>query len=168
MKVVLVRHGIAEERDDFASSGQPDELRPLTDNGASRMKRAARGIRELMDSLDLIATSPLTRANQTAQILGKQYKDVPIVVVPALSPEHDFDGFLDWLRKLEDAGAVAAVGHEPHLSSLVSWLLTGNGASFFEMKKGSAVLIEFEGEVRAGGAQLRWFLTPSQLRLIGD
>jgi hypothetical protein len=46
--------------------------------------------------------------------------------------------------------------------------LTGSGTSFFEMKKGSAMLLDFDQELRAGGAKLRWFLTPSQLRSLSD
>ena len=168
MKLILVRHAIAEEQDEFARTEQPDDLRPLTDAGRSRMKRAARGLQQVADQLDLIATSPLTRAVQTAEILGKAYAKVPVVVAESLAPHRHFDEFLTWLGQLDDVGTIAAIGHEPHMSSLAAWLLTGNGVSFFEMKKGSAMLLDFDADLRPGGAKLRWFLTPAQLRALGD
>jgi phosphohistidine phosphatase len=168
MKLILVRHAIAEDQEEFARTEQPDDLRPLTDAGRSRMKRAARGLQAVVDQLDLIATSPLTRAVQTAEILGKEYGKVAVVVAESLAPHRQFDEFLTWLGQLDDVDTVAAVGHEPHMSSLASWLLTGSGTSFFEMKKGSAMLLDFDQELRAGGAKLRWFLTPSQLRSLSD
>jgi phosphohistidine phosphatase len=168
LKLILIRHGIAEDREEFAQTAQPDQERPLTDDGRKRMKRAARGFRELVEQLDLLATSPLKRAVQTAEIIRKQYDDVAVVVTDSLRPDRPFEEFLAWLLHLEDAQLVAAVGHDPQLSSLASWLLTGNEDARIEMKKGSALLLEFKGEVKAGGAQLLWLLTPAQLRLIGD
>jgi phosphohistidine phosphatase len=64
-------------------------------------------------------------------------------------------------------GAVAIVGHEPHLGQFVSWALTGLRESFVELKKGQAVLLEFPDEVRPGRARLVWSLRPGQLRKIG-
>lgn len=167
MKLVLIRHAIAEDREDFAQTGESDDARPLTDSGRKKMKRTVRGLRELVN-LDVLATSPLVRAMQTAQIVSGGYDNMPPVVTDVLSPGAEFDDFLDWLRRLDDAETVAAVGHEPHLSSLASWLLTGDGRAILSMKKGSALLLEFDGELRAGGARARWFLTPAQLRQIGD
>lgn len=168
MKIVLVRHAIAEDRDAFAATGAPDDERPLTKEGKKRMKRAARGLRELLDDLDMVVTSPLVRAVKTAEIIADVYDAVPPVPVPFLSPGSQFEPFLEWIKRLDDVQTLVAVGHEPHLSRLVAWLVTGHEQAFFEMKKSSAVLLEFNGDMREGGAQLRWFLTPAQLRFIGD
>jgi phosphohistidine phosphatase len=167
MKLVIIRHGIAEDREEFAQTGEPDDARPLTDAGRKKMKRAARGLRDVI-GLDVLATSPLTRALQTAQVISAEYDDLPPHVVDALAPDARFESILEWLGRLDDADTVGVVGHEPHLSSLASWLLTGDGRSIMELKKGAAVLLEFGGELGAGKAQLRWALTPSQLRMIGD
>ena len=164
MKLLLIRHAIAEEREDFALTGAPDEKRPLTDAGRKKMKKAARGLAELVEKVDLIASSPLTRALQTMEVVAKYYPDAATSVVGALEPIQNYETFAEWLNRLENVETVAAIGHEPHLSGLAAWLLTGNEKPFFEFKKGGAALLEFEGDVAAGGAQMRWLLTPGQLR----
>lgn len=168
MKLILIRHAIAEDREDFARSGEPDELRPLTADGKLRMKQTARGLREIVDDLDVLATSPLTRAVQTANIVARQYKNLPPAVVSSLAPGQEFEEFADWIKRLDDVQTVGAVGHEPHISALAAWFIAGSAQPFFEMKKGSAAMLEFSADVREGGAQLRWLLSPAQLRLIGD
>ena len=167
MKLLLIRHAVAEEREDFAKTGDPDEQRPLTDVGRKKMKRAARGLAEIVDRIELIATSPLKRAVQTAEVLAKEFGSAVQTTTDALEPEQAFENFLVWLKRLDDVETVAAVGHEPHLSGLASWLLTTNETPLFEFKKGGVCLLEFEGAVESGSARLRWLLTPAQLRAIG-
>lgn len=130
------------------------------------MKKVARGLAEAVDKIDLIASSPLTRAIQTMDVLSKKYPDAATTVVGALEPIQNYETFREWLGRLEGVETVAAIGHEPHLSGLAAWLVTGNEKPFFEFKKGGACLIEFEGAVASGGGQLRWLLTPAQLRSI--
>jgi phosphohistidine phosphatase len=64
----------------------------------------------------------------------------------------------------DDVDTAAVVGHEPHLSHFVCWLLTGRNGQFVELKKGGACLLELEQERAAAKAKLLWFLTPKQLR----
>jgi phosphohistidine phosphatase len=167
MKLLLIRHGVAEDREEFAATGEPDEKRPLTDGGRKKMKRAARGLGGVVDRVDLIATSPLTRAVQTADVLAKEYSSAARTTVGALEPEQSYESFLEWLQRLDDVETVAAVGHEPHLSGLASWLLTSEEKPLFEFKKGGVCLLEFDGVVERGSARMRWLLTPGQLRAIG-
>src|SRR6478672_122417 len=58
MKLLLIRHAIAEEREDFARTGKDDRLRPLTDEGRKKMKQGARGLRRCVPAFDLLAPSP--------------------------------------------------------------------------------------------------------------
>ena len=167
MKLLVIRHSIAEDRAEFAESGSADDLRPLTRRGRKKMKRAARGLAELVDHLDVLATSPLVRAQETAAIVAKRFGDVAVTQSDALQPEQPFEALLEWLRHLDDAEMVAVVGHEPHLSGLASWLLSGQERTLFELKKGGACLLEFDHLIEAGGAQLRWLLTPAALRALG-
>jgi phosphohistidine phosphatase len=166
LRLLLIRHGAAEDREEFAKTGAPDEQRPLTGEGRKKMKRVARGLAEIVDQIDLIASSPLTRALQTAEIVGKEFKSSASTSIGALEPEQSYDAFLEWLRRLDDVETVAAVGHEPHLSGLASWLLTSGENALFEFKKGGMCLLEFDSVVDRGAARLRWLLTPSQLRAI--
>jgi len=167
MRVLIVRHAIAEDRIAFAKSGKSDDERPLTAEGHSRMQRAARGLRSLVPTIDLIATSPLKRARQTADIVAAEYETKPVKTVPPLSGDGDLDGVIDWLGRQGAGLTVALVGHEPDLSTLISHLLTGTSSAAVTMKKGAVCLLEFEGEVKAGAAVLRWLLAPKQLRAIG-
>ncbi len=167
MKLLLIRHAIAEEREDFTRTGKDDRLRPLTDEGRKKMKQAARGLRKIVPGIDLLATSPLIRAAQTGAILDSVYGGLKEVEIDELSPEATPGDFLRWLRK-QKAECIAAVGHEPGLSLLLSWLLTGSERRFFAFRKGGACLLDFPGEAGAGTATLAWALTPGQLRDLAD
>jgi phosphohistidine phosphatase len=167
MKLLLIRHAIAEEQEDFARTGKDDRLRPLTDEGRKKMKQAARGLKGLVPEIDLLATSPLTRAAQTGAIVDSVYGGLKEVEIEELAPETTPDAFLRWLRKQKEE-VVAAVGHEPSISLILSWLLTGNERRIHAFRKGGACLLEFPGEPAAGTATLIWALTPSQLRGLAD
>ncbi len=164
MDLLVIRHAIAEEREDFARTGKPDALRPLTDRGRRRMRRGARGLRRLVDRLDVLATSPLTRATQTAEIVASQYPSAAQETLHELEPEALPDTLLPFLQAQGQESAVAVVGHEPHLSTVVSWLLSGRTHSFVTLAKGGAVLLRFEDAPAPGGAALVWALAPGQLR----
>lgn len=167
MRLLLIRHAIAEDRFEFARTGEPDALRPLTDRGRERMRRGAAGLRTLVPDIDMLATSPLVRAVQTAEIVSDAYGGLALERVEALA-SGDGPAFLDWLAHLEPADVVAAVGHEPHMSDWSAWLLTGGWHDFARVKKGSAMLVEFPGRPRPGSAVLHWFLAPVQLRRLGE
>src|SRR3954466_3503972 len=167
MKLLLIRHAIAEEREDFGKTGKDDRLRPLTDEGRKKMKQAARGLRRIAPEIDLLATSPLTRAAQTGAIVDSVYGGLKEVEIGELSPESTPNDFLRWLRK-QKVSCLAAVGHEPSISLILSWLLTGSERRIFAFRKGGACLLEFAGEVGAGTATLLWALTPGQLRELAD
>lgn len=167
MRLLIIRHAIAEEREDFARTGKDDSRRPLTDEGRKKMKQAAKGLRELVPEIDLLATSPLTRAAQTAAIVDSVYDGLDEVEIDELAPEASPEDFLRWLRQ-QKAGTVAVVGHEPSISLLLSWLLTGTEKRLFSFRKGGACLLEFPGEVGPGTATLLWAVTPGQLRKMAD
>ena len=168
MRVVVIRHAIAEDRDDFAKTGRDDAERPLTKEGRRKMRAAAAGLRTLVKRIDVLATSPLVRARQTAEIVREAYGgELETAEVPALEPAKPVNAVLHWLQGQPAEATVGLVGHEPQLGMLVSWLLTGEQRAFVELRKGSASLLEFDGEVKAGGAKLAWMLKPSQLRALG-
>lgn len=167
MHVLVIRHAIAEDRDDFAKTGKPDDLRPLTADGRAKMARCARGLRALVPEISVLATSPLARAQETAEIVADQYDIEVGSTTEALRPHADFAAFIEWIADRADRQVVAIVGHEPHLSALVTWLLTGVDDSHIELKKGGGCLIAFKGMPEKGSGTLDWLLQPSQLRKIG-
>jgi phosphohistidine phosphatase len=165
MQVLIVRHGIAEDRDKFAITGQADELRPLSEKGRDKTDKAAKGIRKLIPSLHRIASSPLLRARQTADILSEHYKDSHVGILAGLVPNGDYQAILSYLQTYGyRSETIALVGHEPDLGELIAWLLTGQRGNWMPLKKGSACLLEFSDEVEAGTAELLWYLTPKHLR----
>ena len=165
MRVLVVRHAIAEDAAAYARDHTDDAGRPLTSEGRKKMKRIARGLHALVPEIQLLATSPLTRAFQTAEIIAAAY-DVEPVIEPVLAPGCPPADVARWLQRTASHETVAIVGHEPALSHTVSWLLAGGERAFVEIKKGGALLLEFPDAVAATHASLAWALTPSQLRAL--
>ncbi len=166
MNLLVVRHAIAE--DPAAWSGRDDSERPLTREGQRKMKKAAKGLRTVVDALDVLATSPFIRARKTAEILSAAYDDDDPVIVPALAPGQRPEALADWLATQLEQDAIAVVGHEPGLSVAVSWLIAGVERPVLELKKGAACLLAFPERVARGAGTLLWALTPAQLRRLGD
>ena len=81
MQVLVVRHAIAEQREEFAPTGKDDSQRPLTHDGRRKMRRGAVGLRAVVPAIDVLATSPLLRAVQTAEILAAVYNGRNMVTV---------------------------------------------------------------------------------------
>jgi phosphohistidine phosphatase len=163
MKLLVVRHAIAEEREDWAP--RPDSARPLTRRGEERMKRAAVGLRHVVPELHTLLTSPLTRAAQTADIIAAAYGRKPAPrALHQLAAGESVEALVDALPQAGADDVVAVVGHEPDLSTLVGYLLTGQPRSFMEFRKGGACMLRFDGAAQAGAGMLLWVLTPRQLR----
>jgi phosphohistidine phosphatase len=166
MELLVIRHAIAEDRERWAQSGEPDEHRPLTADGIRKMRRNVRGLARIAGRPDVLAASPLVRAAQTAEIVARAWEGLVPETVPALSPEGRRTAVLSWLRGLQGAETVAVVGHEPSLGQLVTWLLTGLVDSRIEIRKGAACLVRFDAKPASGRGMLVWSLAPGQLRKI--
>jgi phosphohistidine phosphatase len=167
VRLVVVRHAIAEDRETYAHAHPDDASRPLTAEGRRKMERGALGLRELVPELDLLAASPFKRALDTAEIIARAYGDVPVERVGELAPGAGVERAIAWLAGQRARGTVAAVGHEPDLSRLVCALLASSNGPFLELRKGAACLLEFGGAVGPGTATLDWFLGPKHLRRLG-
>ena len=165
MRIILIRHGVAEERDVWAKTGASDEQRPLTTDGAKKMKKAAKGLLAIVPELSAIAASPLIRTWQTAQLVADEYYGRSPEQLPALAPSGRREDVLTWINQFE-GGAVALVGHEPDLGELTGWLIARRPEAGIGFKKGGAALLEFGTQREAGTAVLRWFLTNSHLRAL--
>ncbi len=170
MTLILLRHGIAMDRTVFASKNSNDDERPLTEKGRYRMAKGARGLKFLVSDIDLIVTSPLLRAKQTAEYLYDHYPEAERVECPFIRPESSCNQFIPWVldKDLDEDSVVCLVGHEPNIGFLAGYLLTGQEASFFEFKKGGACCLNFFSKLQPGQSQLVWHLMPKQLRRIGD
>jgi phosphohistidine phosphatase len=164
VKLLIIRHGKAEDR----SPTREDANRRLTGAGRKAMRNAARGLREVAPEIDVLATSPLARARETAEIVAEAFGIRRIVEQKLLAPEGDTRALIAWLRRQPSRSAVALVGHEPELGALVSLLASGRGQPRIALKKGACCLIEFSRAPAAGKGMLLWLLQPSQLKKLGD
>lgn len=167
MRVLIVRHAKAESRAVSGLIGKKDAARPLTDAGRRNMRKAVKGLHTLVSKLDVLAASPLVRAQETASIISKRYAGMPVTELALLAPGRSPQALLDWLREQPLSATVALVGHEPDLGIFASYLLSGSKESFITLKKGAACLIELTEAPVAGAAKLEWLLQPGELRELG-
>ncbi len=162
-ELYLIRHGVAVDR---GAPGVPDAKRPLTEEGVQRVRSVARGLQRLGIRPQQIYTSPWLRAVQTAEWLSAELEVEPPKLVDAMAPAAPKSQLMTVLSE-ESASSIALVGHEPHLSRLLSYLITGGEDAAIEIRKGGVACLSCEGKASAGTATLRWLLTSKQLRLIG-
>lgn len=162
----LVRHAMAEDREEFEKKNQDDSQRPLTIKGRKRMQKVALRLRDLIGEVDLIVSSPYVRARQTAEILSQIFFETKVVEAPELVPHSPPQAFVRWIKAhARDCRAVFIVGHEPQLSLFGSYLLSGVQESLFEMKKSGVACFETIGadELGPSSAELKWLLPPKVL-----
>jgi len=165
VNVYLLRHAIAEERD--AARWPDDSLRPLSTDGAESFRRAARGLRRIVPSVDVVLASPYVRAWQTAELVRDEAGWPEPERCPALAGDRSAAAALEPLHERAQHESVALVGHEPNFSWLASLLLVGDeGAVPLELKKGGIVLLTFSAAPAPGSALLRWSVAPKLLRAL--
>lgn len=140
MKLLVIRHAIAQEREDFKISD--DDLRPLTTKGKKEFERASRFYKKLYPNVEEFYSSSLLRATETADILKKKFKK-NYKIIEELRPEIESSELLKKLKKSKKK-FIAIVGHEPSLSRFIGFAVTGKNKSIVEMKKGGACLLEIE------------------------
>jgi phosphohistidine phosphatase len=164
MKLLLIRHAIAEDAETFIAAGGTDAQRPLTEIGRKKMRKGANRLRSQLRGIDLLACSPLLRARETADLIARAFGDLPIVERPELDYRYPPEAVLDWLAQGPTEGLVVAVGHEPQLGLLSGLLLADASRPLIAFRKGGMALIEFDGRAAAGEGVLQWALTFGQLR----
>jgi phosphohistidine phosphatase len=165
MDCVLVRHGIAVERDEWGGS---EADRPLTERGAKRVAQMAAGLSRLDVQPTHVLSSPLIRAIETAKIVHNSLRvQAAVQIVDALLPDAPPNRLLSILHDLSPESCVICIGHEPQLGMAASVFLSGRASAAFPLKKAGACLIELSTPSKPGQGVLRWWLTPSQLRAIG-
>ena len=165
MTLYVIRHGVAEE----PSPGGDDASRRLTAEGRTKMRAVAKGLRALDARFDVLLTSPLPRAAETAAIVAEAFGGrLAPRELAALAPGVGPAETLRRLRSVGQRGGVALVGHEPGLSHLVSLILTGSPDALpLQLKKGGVVVIELDGVSPRAHGTLQAVLTPRALRRLG-
>lgn len=166
MKLLIVRHAPAEDRQEFSRTGKPDTQRPLTKDGRDKMRRVSRALAALVPEVDVVATSPLIRTMQTARIVAAAYPDAEVVRLDSLAPDGSYEDTIRWLAKQAHMRCVSIIGHEPSLGSLLSAVLCGSPDGGLEFRKSGAALVAFQGKPGKGDARLEWLMTPVILRAL--
>lgn len=156
MRIYVLRHGIAED----ASARTPDFKRELTDDGRKKLAGVLRLARRAGVQPELVISSPLVRALQTAEMAREcLHVDAAIQQTQALVPESSPQKVWEELRGLRNLDAVLLAGHQPLLSDLAAWLL---GAPELQIHMGKAVMVCIEVEQFRGDPHgtLRWMISP--------
>lgn len=161
-----MRHGIAEDRETFAKKNLEDHLRPLTLKGRKRVQKVSMQLREWVDEVELIVSSPFVRARQTAELTSQIFFDAQVVESAELVPSSPPQAFKRWLHAHGDQHKrIIAVGHEPQLSVLASFLMTSSVEPILELKKGGILSLEIASfkTVAPGTAKLNWLIQPKHI-----
>jgi len=161
-ELYLIRHGLAEDR---GEAWPDDSKRPLTEDGMSRLRKQARGLARLGVTLDIVLTSPLVRARQTAEIVAAGLDPRPnLATIDSLAPDGTYQAIMADLEKHTRKGRIALVGHEPDIGELAARLIGARHA--IEFKKGAVCRIDVDALPPGGPGALRWFLPPKIMREI--
>lgn len=159
MLLYILRHGDAIEQ------GYEDVERPLSSVGKEQALIAANALKSLNASLDMILSSPLVRSKQTAKTIEKELQVNKFATTQHLIPGSDHLELIKQLNELE-LNQILLVGHEPHLSVLVSLLINGKTYTHIEIKKGSLALVETPFPIEVGKGMLKLLLNLDLLKRI--
>ncbi|MGB3508192.1 MAG: phosphohistidine phosphatase SixA [Microcoleaceae cyanobacterium] len=161
--VYLIRHGIAAD----AENHPTDEERPLTTQGDRKTHQVAQQLKKLSLNFNLILTSPLVRARQTAKILQANHLSSQVEEFSSLAPGGDINIWLKWLETWQPQGnkELALVGHQPDLANWAEMLLWGEARQVLILKKAGAIGVSLpEVGPPVGNSQMFW-LTPPRFLL---
>jgi len=159
IELYLIRHGLAGEHGSYAN----DNERPLTEEGKKKTRQVAKRLLDLGLSFDLILTSSLVRAQQTASILLDVGLSQTLEEMSYLAPGGNIHEWLDWLRSWqpEAESSLALVGHEPDLSTWTEMLLWGDAKGVITLKKAGIIGLTLpENTSPLGNCSLFWLAPP--------
>ncbi len=161
-KLYLIRHGIAAE----PQEGESDEGRSLTEAGDRKTKQVAKRLRKLDIHFDLILTSPLVRARQTAEILQTVGLSAKLEESRDLAPAGNLENWLSWLEEWRQTGSssLALVGHQPDLANWAEILVWGEARERLVLKKAGIIGLQLpDAETPVGRCLMFWLAPPKFL-----
>ncbi len=162
MKLYLLRHGIAV--DHLGGNITSDWQRPLTKEGQEETKQVAVGLKSIGVKADLVVSSPLIRAKQTAQIILETLsKDGEIQTTEALAPGTNSSQLYKFLKPFNQSENIFLVGHEPDMGRLAGILLWAGPELYMPFKKAGICRIDIVDIPPTSPGVLKWFLTPKIL-----
>ena len=160
MNLYMMRHANAGVRRDNPAL---DAKRALIKEGKDQCILIARMLNTMRVQVDVIVSSPLKRALQTAQLVGTEMGyEAKVEVSAALAPEGDFAAFQKLLEKYADREGILIVGHNPNLFKFLGRLITGNGGAGIRMRKGAVARVDMAKHPPL----LQWLIDPRMARWI--
>jgi phosphohistidine phosphatase len=158
MEIVVLRHGEAGKR--IAASSR-DLERQLTVAGKEEVLDVARAMKRIGLEFDVIGTSPLKRARQTAEITARVMGlKKALEVWDELKPEGDRKDLYRRLSKMKQDSSVLIVGHDPYLTIAIGELISEGRKASIILKKAGIAKLELLAFSPSPKAELRWLLTP--------
>ena len=148
MKIYFLRHGEA----DWPDWKKPDDERPLTKRGKKEMNEVSKFLHRLKVRPDLVVTSPLPRAAQTAEIAADHLK-AKLRRDESLAPGFGMRELRTVLNR-HRAKNIMLVGHEPDFTNVISELTGGS----LKLSKAGVALVDVDGETEK--AKLLWLFPP--------
>ena len=162
MLLYIIRHAAAGEHGD--PRFPDDNLRPLTKQGKKRFRQVVEKLGRRGVDVQVVATSPLVRCRQTAEIFCEHLPSRPrLLELPELAPGSQLPRLVAWTIT-QQASSVAWVGHAPDVGQLAAQLIGNQGDSGLRFAKGAVAEIKFPEAVAAGQGELQWLVTA---RLLG-
>ena len=158
MHLYLLRHGDAVDE-----PGIPDRERVLSPTGKQQSDRVAQFCKRGGIRFDLILSSPLTRARETAEAVVRAGLASNISTTNVLLPTSTPSDIIAELR-VQTAGNVLLVGHQPLLGNCMAHFISADGSANVEFKKGSLAHIELQHGVSAGRGMLHFLLLNDQMK----
>jgi phosphohistidine phosphatase len=162
MDLFIIRHAWAGDRDD--AKYPDDALRPLTDEGRERFAKMVEFLVPRGLKPRVIATSPMLRCRQTAEILAKALGDkTKLVECKHLLPGGDPKKLFAWTDEYASGIEQAAwVGHAPDVG-FIATLLLGQDDGWINFKKGAIAAIRSNDSPDFGRGELQWLVTAKVL-----
>jgi phosphohistidine phosphatase len=158
--IYILRHGKAEVN----APGGSDADRQLTKKGRDEILAVAHWMKGQDLHFDLIATSPLARAQETAAIVADVTGAAEKMRTwKVLAPGGDPDTVSRELGRHPGGSSILLVGHEPLLSSLISRIIAGDTQAGIAMTKGALAKIRDYSYAERPSGELHWLLTAKQM-----
>lgn len=141
MRLIFLRHGLAEGH--FSFDQERDFERELTPEGIKRLHKSFKQYKRVQPNIDVIFSSPLSRAIQTAELFWTYHQDADLEMMADLDILDDPRHLVEYISFLPSDGVYAFIGHDPHITKVIAALLALHPEhDFMTIKKGGLCILE--------------------------
>jgi phosphohistidine phosphatase len=171
MNLYVVRHAeavqVGQNKPSAGGAITRDADRPLSLRGEQDAALMGKALARLDPFIDVVVTSPLLRAVQTGEIIGREISNHATFQTSAsLSPGFRPDVLLEELLAIVGGASIISVGHQPDLSMFISYLIADSSRAAVAMEPCAIAHLKLTPRAGRVEAQLRWLLTPDTVRSV--